>query len=312
MENQEEQFYKIEDYLKGKLSEREHKAFEHKMKTSPSLSREVEKQRMERQGLEYILEKDLRAKMKEWQPAATPKKQHYLWWITALLLVVSASVWGVYKLNIEPELKTSPTQPEPETTTPPPVNTEPEKVPAPPNEQPPVARQEPIESNGKGKTASPQKDYLALAESAYTLPEHLNTTLKSPIEEDTANTPQAILNKGISAFSNGNYSEALAMFQQLAQEDSTELYEQAYEWMAHTHFQMQEFEAAAEKFRSIANSDYSAFILDRAEWYLLLSLLPNYPEHEDEAKALIEKMTEPENYHLYESSAKAIAAQLNE
>lgn len=310
-EDQEEQFYKVEAYIKGQLSEKEKKAFEQRIDQSPELAAQVEQQRLELEGLEYLLEKDLRSKMQHWKFDSAKSKPRYNPWIIVLIIIILA-VSGIF--YIATQKQNHPTIPSPrkqEESPQPSTKMEERETTESPKKRPPVANeQRTIEAAPAEPSSSDQNRYLALAENTYTLPEHLSSNLKSA--EPTGKTAQTALEGGIEAFSSGDYPQALASFQKVIQEDSSsnERYELAYEWMAHTHFKMQDYEKAADKFRTIVNSGYAAFIKDRAEWYLLLSMLPNYPERKEETEALIEKMTEPENYHLYEDSAKALSDRL--
>ena len=56
-------FDKIESYLRGKLPPAEAAAFEAELAADPELAALVKTQRLEREGLEWLVERDLMAKM---------------------------------------------------------------------------------------------------------------------------------------------------------------------------------------------------------------------------------------------------------
>jgi hypothetical protein len=108
-------YYKIEAYLCDGLSPSEKKAFEHEIAFDPQLKRQVEMQRLEWDGMESLVETDLRNKMDDWdtempfemptlavvkpliapaEPKIVPMRHDYRWSIAAsLVLAVGALIW---------------------------------------------------------------------------------------------------------------------------------------------------------------------------------------------------------------------------
>jgi hypothetical protein len=72
MPNDQRRFDKIEKYLRGKLRPEEAAAFETEVANDPELAALVQQHRLERQGVELLVEQDLLAKMRRWELDAPP------------------------------------------------------------------------------------------------------------------------------------------------------------------------------------------------------------------------------------------------
>lgn len=291
-------FDKIERYLKGNMPAAETAAFEQLMAADPELAEQVELQRFELESLDFILEEDLRDKFARWKkkpPGNAPSGSHWRrWWWAPVVLLGVAALWFFWPA---PE---QPAAPENQTT-PPPVST-PDR---------PIATQDNQNNTPPGNTAPAPADrapqYLALAESNHRLSERLTGTLRDAGAQTP--TPGDALAEGIRAYSNGAYQQAAAAFQKIQAADKQ--YTLAQEWLGHTYFQQNQFSKAAGVFRNLADQLAGTTAQDDAEWSWLVSLLPQYKQHKQEADQLLQKMRKPENYHRYEPDANKLAKDLD-
>jgi hypothetical protein len=113
-------YYTIEAYLCDGLSPSEKKALENAMATNPPLKKQVEMQRLEWEGMECLVEADLRSKMNDWdaempfelphlevespltvikEAAIVPMRPNYRWSIAASLILVSGALIGLWQWN---------------------------------------------------------------------------------------------------------------------------------------------------------------------------------------------------------------------
>jgi hypothetical protein len=313
----EQLFDKIEDYLKGKLSVEQATSFEKEIANDPSLAEMVEMHRFEQDGMEYLVEKDLKQKLKDWEtkpPTDEGKKndQNPFWkyGLGLLLLAIIASVF-IWNRNTPISDPLSPTE-EPASEIPPP-NTTPVELEN--NKEEPAKKKRNIADSDPEKSdpiipktdpVKPQRnDYLALAESSYILPDNLSSGLRSTGSKETKN----VLSPGLKAFAEDKMDVAISEFNKISIEKNPEEYKQAQEYLAHAYFKNEKYEKASIIFKSIADQSKMT-ALDRAEWYLLLSLLPDYKNQTIQVDALLEKMTDPESYHNYADPAAKIKSEL--
>lgn len=286
MEHGEILFDKIESYLSGKLSAEEAMEFERLLKQDPSLAELADMHRIERLGMEYLVEKDLVQKLKAWEknpPSGQGKKKgKWPWLLATLALAVLLAV-------LIPQIRHS----APEKNTPALETPQPEKMA--PRTDVPVAE----------KPKKPSPDYLALAASSYSLPENLGSYLRS----GDAPRSDSVLSPGLEAFALGKYQQAVKAFNRIDPEKHPAEFELAREYLGHAYFKLGQYEKAASVFSGIA-AQSAMTTLDRAEWYLALSLLPDYQKNRAQVNALLEKMTNPESYHGYAASAEVLRVRL--
>lgn len=104
----EEQFYRIEAYLRGELPPDEKAAFEAELKGDPALAEEVALHRLRNKVAELIVEDDLRAEASKWnaewkeqeeKPPAPGKKGRLPWWaITGIAVALTALAWLLFRM----------------------------------------------------------------------------------------------------------------------------------------------------------------------------------------------------------------------
>lgn len=320
----EKLFKKIDDYLKGRLTSKGNFDFEKEIEANPALAVLVDKQRVEEEGMEYLVEKDLIQKMKDWEtnpPTNIIKKNNgnsnWKYGLGILLLLSTALILYLNRPINPPEnkplnsIEESMIQPEsqnyPDSNV---IELKPQETEPPEKESRQIAN---IDSKNKKPitTDTPKSEnplsnnkYLALAEMTYSisLPENLKSDLRSINEETSKN----FLTSGIQAFAEGNIKLAISEFNKINQRQNPVEYAQAQDYLAHAYFKTKQFNKAADIFKNIANNAKGNTTIDRAEWYWLLSLIPNYVPNKVEADRLLQKMTNPDNYHNYDDKAKQL------
>jgi tetratricopeptide (TPR) repeat protein len=316
----EQLFDKIEDYLKGKLPVKDVAAFEKEIATDSALAEMVALHRFEQEGMEYLVEKDLTQKLKDWEtkpPEDQGKKNdrnsfgRYGFGLLIIIGIAAIFFWNQNPGsggNQDPvkeviEVKENPVET--------PSNNPNIEI---PEEEPSKKNREIAETKeAEKKQSTPKRDpviptqnnYLALAETTHSIPDNLSSGLRSTDPEDKQN----VLSAGLKAFSADQMDKAIVALSKIDKEKNPNEYEQAQEYLAHAYFKTGHYKQAAAIFQSI--SDQSKMIThDRAEWYLVLSLLPDYKNNKTEIDSFLEKMIAPESYHNYAESAAKLKAEL--
>lgn len=297
MKYEEKVFDKIEDYLKGKLSSEEKETFEKEMETDHSLKEMVDLHRFEHEAMEYIVQEDLRQRIKDWEANISDKDRRKdakrkFWVIIFSIAALGISILMYFftqppvELPIEEEI---------------PAIVTPEESGS-KNDSETIIVEEKSDSNtGEPRTdVTPSQEtmnYLALAESSYSVPENLKNYVRGAAEEES------ILAQMAQLFSKEDYKGVID-FREKIQQDTLKgaQLELAEEYLAHAYFHERQYTQAAELFRSIANQSLMTR-KDRAEWYAVLSLLPDYKNQKDTIDTLLAKMIDPQSFHSYRPNA---------
>lgn len=310
MKRDEAQFDKIERYLRGELSEEENLAMEKAIAEDPDLAEELEFQQLELDAMELILEDKLRSKMESWKQSPPPPSKGgiggYRFWIAGVL-ALGLIAFGVWFWQSQPvksieKITTKPTKPTK------PVEKESEDKPKPPiaiEDQPKDPIKDPIEDAIK----IPKIDIAStsLAMTTYELPVELNESLRSP-EEGTS----SLLASGKKAFSAKDYPGAVNELDKIQASTGEEIYLNAQELLGHAYFLNKQYSQAAKVFSFLAKNQDSNISRQDAEWYLLLSLLPNYSKNKAQIETLLNAMLEPTNYHNHQGQAIDLQKNLKE
>ncbi len=295
MDNNESLFFKIEQYLKGKLSAIDKTSFEADMEQNHALKEMVELHRFERLGQELLIEEDLKSKMAIWEQEADEQEDkeafHWKKWLLIflpLLLLVSIGFYYIMPTNKVPnerpiiEQKTTPLAPPSE------VRGKEIKEIVPPKKEektPLIAKEEKTNKEDASKAKSTNNNrYIALAKRTdfYKYPENITSNLKSGAPLTTT----TVLDNGIAAFGRKSFIEAIQIFKNIDKTKDPQAYEIAQEWLAHAYYEASQYQEAAKIFSNIiATSTMNA--KDRAEWYLTLSLLENYPNNNQQINDLL-------------------------
>lgn len=106
MKHQEPYIELIDAYLCGRLSEEARSSLEAKILSDPVLAEQVEAQRFQLQGLELLLEDDLREKMTHWDDLKQQSKRRKITWGTIIVLTVLGL--GFFLITKNPKQKTAP------------------------------------------------------------------------------------------------------------------------------------------------------------------------------------------------------------
>jgi hypothetical protein len=101
---------KIEDFLQGKLSEKDTIDFENQIKSDSKLAKTVEKLRLHQQGVELLFKQELKTKMQAWEKASPmallPKTTPFwltpkFWLINLLAIFAFLGCWFLWQKNIK-------------------------------------------------------------------------------------------------------------------------------------------------------------------------------------------------------------------
>jgi len=319
MEINEPVFNKIEKYLKGKLSEGEARSFEKEISDNPELAELVELQSIEQEASEYLIAKDLKEKINSWEqnPATTKvtpnKKENFNWKLIALLALILMGILFFFLIGQKEETSNLPIENQQQKER---IEKPSEEKSIPDGEQKsftpniPIAKSNPSEEKTitpSTKESQANNAYGLLADNTY---ESSPSPLKDLLIRGTASDdPNDVLNKGIQALANNQYQEALVEFKKVMATNDTDAALQASEFIAHTYFRMKNYEQAASTFEEIvkeATAEKSNTLLDRAEWFLVLSRLKNYETNKSQIDTLLEKISNRDNYHNYQVQAEIL------
>lgn len=299
-------FYKIENYIKGKLPPDEAAAFEKEIENNPELAEMVEMQRFEEEGMEQLVEQDLREKIREWDKIHISKGNNKkggnfkrFLGISLLIVAILAAIYFLFTKKNDP----APGQPNPvEETQKPETN---DNTPAvqpeePPKPEEPEKKNIPLAEIEKERLAERKNDFIALAETSYSKDEKL-------LRGDRSDDKESILAPGLEAFANGQLETAIREFNKISKTSHPTEYEIAREYLAHAYFQNRQFNRSARLFESLAeDNQYSK---GEFEWYQLLSLVGDYISKKSQADDLLQKIIS-DDLHSYQQSASDLKAAL--
>jgi len=283
---------KIDAYLKGKMSTQEIKSFESVIATDDKLAEMVEMQRFEMDAMEELVAEDLKSKIQNWKinpPVFEPEekkiaKPKWGWAFAALvILLMVAGLFYVYNNHQTPASSENP--------------------------DPPIDEKKAKEN----PTGIDENPYELLAMNTYEATDSKFSNL-SQLRSGTEGSTESVLSLGIAAFKDKkNIEVAIAEFQKIDKAQYPDEYQIAQRYLAHAYFQKEAYQKAIPLFQSMANqSESTATTRDEAEWFLTLSLLSEYPDHQRQVDALIEKMIDPDNYHHHAQDAAELKIKLSE
>lgn len=313
MEDNDILFDKIEDYIRGRMPAEEKATFEQQIKSDPTLAEQVQLHRLEEEGLELLVEESIREKLERWKTNPPPDadkrsagsaSQNKWGPLLGALLVLILALWWILQSGPEetssgPSLLKEPSTPE----------TPRQEAPA---ENPgPIANSpaENVPDKSPDKKQAAKRELIAMAEGNYQFPDHLGGTLKSTPQNAVASSP---LDAGIAAFAKNNWKTAIAEFGKIKIADGVTQYAQAREWLAHANFRNSQYVKAAEVFQWLLDQNLNDASNERAEWYLLLSLLPDLENNRAKVNMLLDKMIAPESLHSFQEDAQRVKTALEQ
>lgn len=294
----------IEDYLLGKLGAAEARAVEQRAETDAAFARELQLQSDIFMGIELYGEEKIKAAIAgvdksleaggffEHRPPAarwgrgTFKHPYRISAAVIVLLCLGLGVWWwATRKPVPPAAAHSPVA-----ATPSPAAATETAIP----------RAAPAEPKTAHRQAEPGQAsaYLKLARAEWASPDFSNLRAA----ETAAPT---LLTRSTAAFQQKDYAAVIRMLAPVGPDDPN--YWPVSEMYAHACFLDGKTAPAAERFRQIAGSGQLPFS-ERAEWYLLLCRLADWPRGKTEFDALLQKIRSDEG-HPYFKKAEALKLQ---
>jgi tetratricopeptide (TPR) repeat protein len=312
-------FDQIERYLQGKMTAEELHTFEVELAADPELAALVRQHRVERHGLELLVERDLLGKMQAWDRETELFQQlqprravvRPMTWLLRAAAVLTLAALGYWLLRDDT------TSPEPA----PIVQTKPEIKPRVPSvrkrqqaiprrdESIPgestdeLARQELPPAPIEEMTSGDDPDYAALADEFFR-----ERDFVLPKGSKGGVTGSTAYNQALKNFQDGKYNDVVSKVNpNLAPDTGTDAIQQK-ELLALAHYQSNRYAEAAATFREIAASGKQPYA-QRAEWGLTLAMLQQMPAQKGAFyRALTDILRDPE--HLFYSQAKRLEERL--
>lgn len=330
MTRAEQRFEQIEQYLRRQMSPEEAAAFEAEMAADPDLTELVQQHRLERQGLELLVERDLLAKMQAWDretallQSVTPPRRagasplKVLFRAAAIAAVFVTAFFGWWLLRDSGPGDLAETPPVAETPTkdkkknpvirkPAPVKPGAPKT-APYKEAEPEDKMAGQEQPRQPETPAPIEeipqsavavDYAALAGEFYRERDFIPP-------KGSKGGGSASYNQALDNYRDGRLGNVITQLKPKLAEGADALLQQ--ELLAHTYYKNGQFDAAFEEFRAIAATRKQPYA-QRAEWAMALTLLHQMPAK----KALFDRVLTgilADPGHPFYSRAKALQARL--
>ena len=274
-----------------------------KIAGSGELQEAVDLARIEMDGMEYLLEKDLREQMAQWkkppaeetvQPPKTNRTPKWVWGLIAVGLVAGL-LYFVNQRDDDRPIENKGEQETEQVTPERPIATDEETI---PNEtQIPEEKEEEVAKNQDDPPKQPvdppvpepnYDEFYAYVETGlYAEPSLFDDDGLKSAKEDG----EDLVSKGKKAFVAKEYARSVELLESIDKE--SDLYEAAKEPLAHAYFKTRQFGKAAVLFKEIA--DESTFLKDEPEWYWMLSLMANYSENQKEADQLLDEILQNED-----------------
>jgi hypothetical protein len=304
-------FDKIEAYLRGQLPSAEAAAFEAEIAADPELAALVKMHRLERRGLEWLVERDLLTKMNVWEreaeqavPAPKPLRATFVrrwggvtWSVMARNALIGAAavltlgVFGWWMLQPQTDIGGPPsvlTAPKPKTPSTAPPKTSP-KPPAPtpkpdesdrvaesptPSKPSPVPKPETKPPSPPAPPAAP--NYPALAATFYREGDFIQKNGNTTSGESPG------YGEALDSYKSGKYSDVEKLLKPALKSNPEAL--KTKELLAHSLYQRGKYDEALTYFRQLVGVKNKA-VAERSQWAMALTLLHNMPAQ----KALLDR-----------------------
>ncbi len=308
-------FEQIERYLKGHMPPDEHQAFEAEIARDPELEALVYQHRLERIGLELLVERDLRTKMQAWdretellqqlQPQPRRARLRSLTWALRAAAVVTALAAGYWLLRdrsadapLTPEVVQTPPKPQKQ----PPTWRKPNQRPDPPAERDSAIAQSP-QPPAPIEEMTPMKeavDYAAVADAFF--------------QERDFLPPRGIKGgsnaylQGLKNLQEGQYDNVTNALKPEWSSAPTIDAVQEQELLAVAYYKNQKYAEAEMAFRRIATTNVQPYA-QRAEWGVVLTLLKQMPQRQAALQPALDViLRQPE--HLFYAKAQQLRERL--
>ncbi|MBK8965698.1 MAG: hypothetical protein IPM36_03275 [Lewinellaceae bacterium] len=324
MNTAEQNFERIERYLQGKLPEAEARALEAQMAADPDFAALVQQHRLERQGLELLVERELLGKMQQWdreteifQQTTQPRRgvvrpMRWIMRAAAILLIAFGTYWILEQYDpASPETNAPITSVKPEIK--PRVPTVRRSKPTPPRQADPAPGDQPTSDYAQQDptpldpapieemTGADAPDYAALADDFFRERDFL-----PPKGSKGGQAGSAAYNQALDKFQDGKYTDALSKLKPSPGSDTDAI--QQKELLALSQYKTKQYDSAVANFRDIAASGKQPYA-QRAEWGMALTLLNQMPTKKplfDRVMANI--LNNPQ--HLFFEKAKSLEERL--
>jgi tetratricopeptide (TPR) repeat protein len=290
-------FDKIEAYINNALSPAEKKAFEADIANDDDLATAVQMHRLEHDGMERILETDLRKKMKLWETEVPPpnekvqeiptKPRFRKRIVLAVLGLLTLFVVYFFLLKSAPKVELPKIEPRKYDSTGTPLNlpvidsskppvvvnekTPSVQTPEKPiikdnNEQIPKKEDVIVQNNDNQTPETTDTQYMALVEEVYKEPS------SSAIRGSSSNNT---LSDASDAFYDKNYQKAIDLVKNVPNTDAQ--YAKSLVITGHAYFKLKQYKKAIPAFQDLIKigKPYS----EDAEWYLILCYLTDYSKN---------------------------------
>ncbi len=294
-------FEQIEQYLTGKMPPAERQAFETEMARDPELDALVRQHRIERIGLELLVEQDLRAKMRAWDRETElfqqlqPRRARIrpLTWVLRAAAVVAALAVGYWLLR--DRLSDAPAQPDIVQTQPKPQKQvptwrKPSRQPSATGE-PNMAQNElppaPIEEMQPGSVAI---DYAAVADEFFAERDFLPP-------RGAKGGSKAYL-EGLKNLQDGRYQDITNTLKPELVPTPTIEDVQQQELLAVAYYRNGQYADAEMAFRRIVISRVQPYA-QRAEWGVVLAILKQMPQRQSALDAALDVVLRQPEHQFY-------------
>jgi len=322
-------FDKIEAYLRGKLPPAEATAFEAEIAADPELAALVKTQRLEREGLEWLVERDLLAKMNTWErevsgsSSSSPAMRVSFvrrWWAVgvAALLILGAFGWWL----MQPQADIG--GPQPIVTVPktkPPVTTPPSNKPK-PAQKPPTSQPKPDESDDwvtdkpalpsktspsakpENKPPSPaQPNYPALAATYYREQDFMTKNGGST----SGSNESPGYGQALDSYKSGKYGDVEKLLKPVLKNKPDA--PQTKELLAHSLYQRGQYAEALTYFRQLSGAKDKA-LAERSEWATALTLLHQMPAQKATLVRTLDKIIAQPG-HAFNTKARELKGKIS-
>ena len=301
-------FDKIEAYLRGKMPPSDAAAFEADMAANPELAAEVQQHRIERQGQEWLVERDLLSKMNTWERDLAPQAPMRVtfvrrWWAVGVAATLILGVFGWWLL-----------QPQTDIGGPPPIANAPQPAPqvkSPSKKTPRPAQRPPGSGTGTDsrdltETATPQPakptpdnqqpavDFEALADTYYREADFMQQQSGSPADPSG-------YGEALDSYKSGKYSDVEKLLSRSKKNDLNVLKNK--ELLAHSLYQRGRYAEATSYFRQLAGAK-DKILAERAEWALALTLLHRMPAEKTALSSILNRIGSKQGHAFYDKAVE--------
>jgi tetratricopeptide (TPR) repeat protein len=324
-------FDKIEAWLRGKLPPAEAAAFEAEMAANADLAALVKKHRLENQGLEWLVERDLLAKMNAWEREVSDSSGRSSgslekptlratfvrrWrWAAGVAAMLAIAFFGWWLLRPQEDIGgptpivTVPKSKSPVTISP---KTSPKSSQKPPASQPeeaaknedvaelpkPASSPAPTVKPPTPTTPSPAIDYSALAATYYREGDFMQKT--------NGNAAAPGYGQALDSYKSGKYADVEKLLKPSLKSNPNALKEK--ELLAHSLYKNRRYDEAIPYFRDLSSAKDKA-LAERSEWALALTLLHKMPAQKPLLTRVLDKILADPSHAFY-AKAKELKKEL--